>query len=904
MPAADTIRALGNSRVFAAVAKDASDSVVAGQTFAWSSSDTLIAKVDTLGIALAIGNGTATITATTAGVPGTATLLVQQVVASVHVTPDTATLATPGLTQQFTAQAFDSNTIAVTGKTFTWASTNPLIATVNAAGLATALVPGIDTITATADGVTDGAVLTILTAVHSADIIADETWTGAGSPHIVSGVLKIRAGATLTIEDQATVKFDSGAGLQVGDNALAEAGSLVMLGTPGSIHLTANSATPAPGFWQGIEVQKAVGPQIWRNVDIEYGGGPRPNPFDEGCILLVDPAASVELDSLHIRQCVHAGVHHFAGSLHMHRSEIDSVTGAGIHAEYVTGPPVLQLDSTTIRGSGEEGLFIANNFVSLTGATGNRFVGNAIAGVHMFGSHLSGFGLQDSIAGNGFGAGGVGDSIVVDSGTVGYGVPAFTIFRQAAPYLFTGSLNVWSSTGVDVTLDSGVVMAFDTTAYMSVGDFADSAGNSSGVSANLISLGTAASPVVLRNRQGRPGWGGLYLGSQSGTPVLRHLRLVHGGYQASFGGGQDFLIIGFFEPLNANLWVDAPLGSAPLAIDSIVSDSSYFHGIVVKRGPPQGIRVRDNLIRQSAGTGLVSRARQYNAADTISGNTITGNFYALDLPAHVLPGLGANTFAGNARDTLLLHGGTLVASDTLPQLGFRWRVTQSVTVDSGAVFSVLAGDTVVFDPNVMLTIGGAVPSALNATGTVGAPILFTTPSGLYWSGLEFANLSASGAVSNLVVERAGAVVPCPFDCLPTFLAAIRYRNASANPLTLDAVTVRESPVMALDVDSAAASPVTVQNSLFYRNPYSPMIKSPSPLLLAIHGSDLYHYNGQIIQTANAGTDSIDATGNWWGDVAALYQGFSGNDSLGRASLDSSRVLFDSISGPHFPVGPA
>jgi YVTN family beta-propeller protein len=908
VPSADTIRALGNGRVFAAVAKDASDSVVTGRTFTWSSSDTLIAKVDTLGAALAVGNGTATITATTAGVPGTATLLVRQVVASVHVTPDTATLVTPGLTQQFTAQAFDSNTVVVAGKTFSWASTNPLVATVNAAGLATSLLSGVDTITATADGVTDGAVLTILSAVHSADITASETWTAAASPHIVSGYLKILNGATLTIEDGATVKFDTGAGLQLGDSTptVGQAGSLVMLGTPGSIHLTANTASPVPGFWRGLEVQKANGPLTWRNVDIAYAGGTRPNLIDESCILLVDPAAVIDLDSVHIRQCIHAGVHHAAGTVHVHRSEIDSVTGAGIQSFAGT----LQLDSTAIRGSGQMGLILGNGFVNLAGAVANKFTGNAGGSVQMFGRQLPGLGRQDSIAGNGLGAG-IGDTIVVDidSGAVGAGVPAFTIFRQPAPYLVTGFLSVWSASGVTVSLDTGLVMAFDTAAALSVGDFADSTGASSGVSGNLVSLGTAANPVVLRNRLGRPGWEGLFLGAQSGTPVVRHIRLAGGGYQP-----QSQIICqncfvkttGFSETLNTNLYVDAPTGTAPFIIDSVVSDSSHFYGIVVKRAPPQGFRVRDNVIQDAAQTGLVIRAG-YNPLDEISGNVISGNQYAVDVVADVLPVFdgGANNLTGNVRDTLLLHGGTLSINDTLPQLGFRWRVTQPMVVDAGAEFTVLAGDTVVFDDLASLTIGGASPAALQAAGTAGAPILFTvTPGGDHWRGLTFANLSPS-TVSSVIIERAGGSLPCFGDCNPIPLGAIRYANVSASGLTLDAITVRQSLVMALDVDPGAGSPVLVQNSQFYQNPFSPMIKSPSPLLLAIHGSDLYHYNGQIIQTANAGPDSIDALGNWWGDVGGLERGFEFSDSTGRGSLWFNAVRFDAVDpGPHFPVGPA
>jgi YVTN family beta-propeller protein len=734
---------------------------------------------------------------------------------------------------------------------------------------------------------------------HVTDITADETWAAAGT-HVVTGYLRIRNGATLTIADGATVQFDSAAGLQVGDAALGEAGSLVMLGTPGSIHLTANTGSPVPGFWRGLEVQKASGPQTWRNVDIEYAGGTRPSLIDESCILLVDPAASVDLDSVHIHQCIHAGIHHFAGNLHMHRSRIDSVTGAGIQS--FAG--VLRLDSTAIRGSGQLGLIFGNGSVDLAGAVANKFVNNAAGSVQMFGHQLPGFGRQDSIVGNGFG--GVGDTIVVDSGTVGAGVPAFTIYRQPAPYLVTGFINVWSPSGVEVSLDTGLVMAFDTSAALSVGDFADSTGASSGVSGNFVSLGTAASPVLLRNRPGRPGWQGLFLGAQSGTPVVRHMRLVGGGYQPQLGQVcQNCLVktTGFFEPLNANLYVDAPTGSAPFVIELIDSDSSHFYGIVVKRAPPQGFQVRDNTIQRAAVTGLVVRA-PYNPLDAINGNTLTGNHYALDVTAGVLPLTGPNTLAGNLTDTLLLHGGTLPVSDTLPQLGFRWRVTQPMVVD-GAEFTVMAGDTVVFDDPARLIIGGASPAALQAAGTVGSPIVFTvTPGGDHWFGLEFANLLPS-TVSHVIVEKAGGSMPCFGDCNPIPFGSIRYTNVSASGLTLDAVTVRQARVMALDVDSAAGSPVLVQNSQFYQNPFSPMIKSLDPLLLSIHGSDLYHYSGQVIQTTNAGTDSIDALGNWWGDVGGLEKGFEFNDSVGRGSLWFNAVRFDlAVPGPQFPVGPA
>jgi trimeric autotransporter adhesin len=62
---------------FTAEAFDANDRLVTGVTFSWSSSDESVAKVDTTGLAISRGMGTATIQATTSGVSGSAVLRVE-----------------------------------------------------------------------------------------------------------------------------------------------------------------------------------------------------------------------------------------------------------------------------------------------------------------------------------------------------------------------------------------------------------------------------------------------------------------------------------------------------------------------------------------------------------------------------------------------------------------------------------------------------------------------------------------------------------------------------------------------------------------------------------------------------------------------------------------------------------
>jgi uncharacterized protein YjdB len=85
-------------------------------------------------------------------------------VASVQVTPSTHRLTAIGATQQFQAVAKDADSTTVSGKTFTWASSQTNVATIDvSSGIATAVADGSTTIWATTDGVSGTASLTVAT---------------------------------------------------------------------------------------------------------------------------------------------------------------------------------------------------------------------------------------------------------------------------------------------------------------------------------------------------------------------------------------------------------------------------------------------------------------------------------------------------------------------------------------------------------------------------------------------------------------------------------------------------------------------------------------------------------------------------------------------------------------------
>ena len=93
----------------------------------------------------------ATITATSGGARGTATITVVNVtgrVASVIVAPPEATITALGDTVRLAAVGFDENGHAVAGAVFSWTSGDRTVASVDERGLVTAVAEGTATITA------------------------------------------------------------------------------------------------------------------------------------------------------------------------------------------------------------------------------------------------------------------------------------------------------------------------------------------------------------------------------------------------------------------------------------------------------------------------------------------------------------------------------------------------------------------------------------------------------------------------------------------------------------------------------------------------------------------------------------------------------------------------------------
>lgn len=161
---------LGRMLPFTAVARDSGAVVVPGRTFTWTSSDTTIARVDAQGVVTAVGEGAATISATTAGGSDSATVDVVQAVATIEVSPSEHGFATLGRTVTLAAVARDSGSAVVPDRVFVWTSSDTTIARVDADGVVTAVGEGVATIGASSGAASDSATITIAQVVATVDV--------------------------------------------------------------------------------------------------------------------------------------------------------------------------------------------------------------------------------------------------------------------------------------------------------------------------------------------------------------------------------------------------------------------------------------------------------------------------------------------------------------------------------------------------------------------------------------------------------------------------------------------------------------------------------------------------------------------------------------------------------------
>jgi hypothetical protein len=145
-----------------ATLRDAAGRVIGAGSVRWSTSNSSVATVSSVGLVTAVTSGDAVVTATSNGKTGNTNVTVSAV-DRIAVSPSTASIAA-GSTQQFQVAGYDAANNVVSTHAVSWDSSNPSVASVNSSGVAIGLGAGVATISASADGKTDNATMVVTTA--------------------------------------------------------------------------------------------------------------------------------------------------------------------------------------------------------------------------------------------------------------------------------------------------------------------------------------------------------------------------------------------------------------------------------------------------------------------------------------------------------------------------------------------------------------------------------------------------------------------------------------------------------------------------------------------------------------------------------------------------------------------
>jgi uncharacterized protein YjdB len=172
---------VGGTTTATAILRDASGNLLTGHAVAWSSDNPSVATVSSTGLVTAVSAGSARIIAESEGQSAWAAVsVILPPVATVAVSLASSTIVV-GTTTQATATTKDAGGQVLTERAVSWLSDNTVVATVSSTGVVSALSTGTANITATSEGRSGSAAVTVVSAaVGSVTVSFASSTVGVG----------------------------------------------------------------------------------------------------------------------------------------------------------------------------------------------------------------------------------------------------------------------------------------------------------------------------------------------------------------------------------------------------------------------------------------------------------------------------------------------------------------------------------------------------------------------------------------------------------------------------------------------------------------------------------------------------------------------------------------------------
>lgn len=334
---------------------------------------------------------------------------------------------------------------------------------------------------------------------HTANITADETWTAATSPHVVSS---LRVEANLTIEACAVVVLKKDAVLEVGNSSAS--------GKTGKITAT--------GTFDGTKLL----PVVFRSE----------NAGERWVSLFVQLTGSLDF----AYTALSSGGSRNANS-----------TNAAIEARGTQAKPLqqrLRMKYVVVRDSGSNGITL-RGYSAFTNDSEKLFISGSGAEPEADARFLTGFPLDIQ-------PGGVG-TIPKDSVLTGNKRDAIyirsvtrldideTFPNRGVPYIFNGEFLMYDlgKSTLTLTIEPGVTMKFEKEGQGSMGLVLGNKASDAPV--RLVAKGTAAAPILLTSATATPAagdWKGIYMANA--PPTGNAIENVTVEYAGGFSGTTGF----------------------------------------------------------------------------------------------------------------------------------------------------------------------------------------------------------------------------------------------------------------------------------------------------------------------------------------------------------------------------
>ncbi len=304
-------------------------------------------------------------------------------------------------------------------------------------------------------------------------IVSNTTWALAGSPFIATCTVTVSNNAILTVEPGVEVKFNANTGLVLGSGSAGSAGILNAQGAAAQpITFTANTPTPTPGFWNGLDFQGTTSASILEYATVEYGGADANN--------------------------------------------------ANIRVGFSTPTITPTIQNSTIRLSDGYGVFV-------TSAGKPSLMGNVFDQNGSYPLHVEITNFPTMLSGNTYTANGI-QAIELVGGAV---TTDLTLVNDGLPYAATSTIFIHggavnADTVYTLTIEAGTRLEFAADAELRLGWVSNFSGAS--YPAALTAVGTAAAPIILTGATPTPGfWRGVNLDNVKSPTTLDHVVIEYGG---------------------------------------------------------------------------------------------------------------------------------------------------------------------------------------------------------------------------------------------------------------------------------------------------------------------------------------------------------------------------------------